>query len=372
MYHTIVAQKECDGLLASLRDRLSKIVSDKRAALLKERDKIEPFDTTSLLANQSQFSFANPASPGGPLSNRKTRHTRHRLEVEDPGPAVENKRKRKLGMDGDEGSPGPVNRITDAEVPVAVKDPRGKPDTYQPLTSGYSLDALFSDKELVIMQQEASYAALQEIMAMRKKSKTIYKDAFHKMDTSTLKARPGGGRRKSAKPNGSTNPTTANVTDMEDNAENNAPSQIDGADEDSSDDIFLTAPSMDRTANSSFHATRSTRNNHLNFLSNNGSPLHTLGDLAGRASAVKLLGTYSKDRRQGSEDYNRAPPLTEQEVDDDLALIASVMREGDAAPGKMNLKFVEDLCMDIVDYTNDGSGQDGDLRGSRASSAAAV
>lgn len=360
-YWTRVAEKECTSLLTNLRARFTKIVSDKKATLLKEREKPEIFDVTSLLVSQSQFSLANPASPGGPLSNRKTRHTRHRLDVEDIGPAGENKKRRKLGADADEGSPGPSNRMADIDAPVLSKDTRTKADVYQPLASAYSMDALFSDKELVMTTQEASYAAVQDMLAQRKKNKTFDKDALRKIEASTQKGSTIS--RKSMKLNGSTNPTTANVSDADDNM----PPQIDGADEDSSDDIFLTAPAMDRTANSSFHATRSTRNNHLSFM-NNGSPLHTLGDLAGRASAVKYLGSYTKDRKYGADEYNRAPPLTDQEVDDDLALIAAAMREGEATPGKMNLKLVEDLHLDQVDYTNDGGGEVSDIRGSRRSS----
>lgn len=334
-------------------------MSDKKAALLKERDKPDISDVASLLVNQSQFNFANPASPGGPLSNRKTRHTRHRLEVDDTGPAGDNKRKRKLAADADEGSPGPSSRIADVEAPVLSKAP-----SYQPIAPAYSMDALFNDKELVMTTQEASYAAVHEMLSLRKRNKTFDRDAMRRMEASTQK-----GNRKWPRPNGSTNPTTANVTDVEDNADNNPP-QIDGADEDSSDDGFLTAPAMDRTANSSFHATRSTRNNHLGFLSN-GSPLHTLGDLAGRASAARYLGTYNKDRKQSTEECNRAPPLTDQEVEDDLALIAAAVREGEASPGKMNMKLVEDLHLEMMDYTNDGSGEVSDMRESWRSLTAA-
>ncbi|KAL9027810.1 MAG: hypothetical protein Q9196_003720 [Gyalolechia fulgens] len=370
LYHTTRARKECDGLLVNLRDRLTKIMSDKRAALLKERDKIESFDATSLLVNPSQLGFGNPASPGGPQSNRKTRHTRHRLDMEEIGPPGENKRKRKLAADADEGSPGPSNRLADTEPSAPARDSRSKIAMYSSYTSAYSLDALFNDKELVLVQQEASYATLQEIAQMRKKSKNLDKDTTSRLEASTSRARING--RKSVQPNGSTDPTTANVTDAEDDADTAAP-QTDGADEESSDDIFLTAPAMDRTANSSLHATRSTRNNHLSCL-NNGSSLHTLGDLAGRASTIKLLGTYnkdySKDRKQ-SDDTIRAPPATDHEAEDDLARIAAAMKEHEKTPGKMDMKLVEDICQEQVDYTNDGIAEYSDLRGSRGSSAMA-
>lgn len=360
LYYTTRAKKEYDLLLISLRDRLTKIVSDRKAALLKERDKVESFDATSLLVNPSQLGFGIPASPGGPQSNRKTRHTRHRLDIEDIGAPGENKRKRKLAADADEGSPGPSNRLADAEPSAPSRDSRSKITTSQPFTSAHSLDSLVSDKDLILIQQEASYVALQEIAQTRKQIK-IDRDTVKKLEALPMRARSNG--HKSAQPNGSTNPTTANVTDVEDDADLPAP-KIDAADESSSEEIFLTAPAMDRTANSSLHATRSTRNapNPLLAFPNinpSSSSLHTLGDLAGRASAIKFLGTYSKDYskdRKQSDDTIRAPPCTDQEAEDDMARIAAAMEEWKRAPGKMNVRLVEEVCAEVVDYTNDGSG----------------
>ena len=80
------------------------------------------------------------------------------------------------------------------------------------------------------------------------------------------------------------------------------------------------------------------------------------------------MGTYNKERKLGPDEYQRAPALTDQEVEDDLALIAAAVKEGEASPGKMNLKFVEDLCTEVVDCTNDGSGEGGSRIGSRESS----
>ncbi|KAL8784779.1 MAG: hypothetical protein Q9213_003759 [Squamulea squamosa] len=371
-YAVTVADKEYTYLLNILRTRLVQTIEQKRAALLKERDKCELSDTTSLLLNPTHLGSTNPASPGGPQSNRKTRHGRHRYDADDTG---ENRRKRKLPAD-DEGSPGPSSRTIDAEAPVVVKESLPKAETPQSLSTPPSMGLLFSDKELIITNQEASYAALQDILAKRKKSTRVHafdKEAVRKMEAMTSRVdrslKPSKNGSRLSRLNESTNPTTANVSDDED-APNDMPSQIDGADEALSDDIFLTAPAMDRTANSSVHATRSTRAiNPLFPLSN--SPLQALGPLAGRASAVKYMGSYNKERKLGSDEYQRAPPLSEQEVEDDLALIAAAVRDGEASPGKLNLKFLEDLGTEVVDYTNDGSGEGASARGSRESSATA-
>ncbi|KAL8645794.1 MAG: hypothetical protein Q9226_007139 [Calogaya cf. arnoldii] len=372
-YAVTVADKEHTYLLNILRTRLTQTIEQKRAALLKERDKVELSENSSSLLNPTHLLFTNPTSPGGPLSNRKTRHGRHRYDAEEVGG---NKRKRKLPTDPDEGSPAPTSRNPDAEAPAVGKEPLTKVESQQSFATPPSMGLLFSDKELVITNQEASYAALQEILAKRKKSTRLHtfdKDSVRKIEAMTTRMDRS---QKSSKisnrmprTNGSTNPTTANVSDDEDHPDT-IPSQIDGADEALSDDIFLTAPAMDRTANSSIHATRSTRSVNPLF-PNSNSPLQSLGDLAGRASAIKYMGTYNKERKLGPDEYNRAPALTDQEVEDDLALMAAAAKENEASPGKMNLQFIEDLGTEVVDYTNDGSGEGVSGRGSRASSATA-
>ncbi|KAL8666094.1 MAG: hypothetical protein Q9168_007570 [Polycauliona sp. 1 TL-2023] len=374
-YAVTVADKEHTYLLNILRTRLTQTIEQKRAALLKERDKFEFSDVSSALLNPTHFVFANPASPGGPQSNRKTRHGRHRYDAEEPG---ENKRKRKLPTDADEGSPAPASRNADTEAPaVGYKDWCTKIEPHHSFSTPPSMGLLFSDKELVMVSQDASYAALQEILAKRKKStklQTLDKDSVRKIEAMTNRLdrtqKPSKTSNRMSRANASTNPTTANVSDDEDDPDM-MPSQIDGADEALSDDIFLTAPAMDRTANSSIHATRSTRT--LNPLfPNSNSPLQSLGDLAGRASAIKYMGTCNnKERKLGPDEYQRAPALTDQEVEDDLALIAAAVKEDRASPGKMNLKFVEDLGTEVVDYTNDGSGEGVSWRASPASSATA-
>ncbi|CAL8581600.1 hypothetical protein XPA_007289 [Xanthoria parietina] len=369
-YAVTVADKEYAYLLNILRTRLSQTIEQKRAALLKERDKMEFSDISSSLLNSTHFVFPNPASPGGPQSNRKTRHGRHRYDVDDLG---ENKRKRKLPTDPDEGSPAPTSRNLDAEAPIVGKEPVTKVESHQSFTTPPSMGLLFSDKELVITNQEASYAALQDIVAKRRKStnlQTFDKDSVRKMEAMTTRMdrsqKPSKNSNRLSRPNGSTNPTTADASDDEDNPDI-IPSQIDGADEALSDDIFLTAPAMDRTANSSVHATRSTRNINPLF-ANSNNPFQSLGGLAGRASAIKYMGSYNKERKLGPDEYQRAPPCTDQEMEEDLALIALAVKEGEASPGKMNLKFVEELGIEVMDYTNDGSGEGASARGSRESS----
>ncbi|KAL8951367.1 MAG: hypothetical protein Q9222_002644 [Ikaeria aurantiellina] len=368
-YNVGVADKECTNLLNTLRTRLTQNIMQKKAALLKEKDRFELSDTTSLLLNPNQFAFTNPASPGGPQSNRKTRHGRHHKDMDDSGLNGDSKRKRKLPMDMDDGSPGPAGRIPEPEAPTTSKDVPVKTDPYPPVAPSYSMGHLFTDKELVMTTQEASYATLQEISTKRKRSSKLQafeKDTVRKMEALTPRTdrvqKTGKNGTKYLRQNGSTNPTTANVTDVEDNNDTNnngMPNQTDGgADEEeensSTSDIFLTAPAMDRTANSSLHATRSTRTNHLTFLNNNNSdPLRTLGDLAGRASAVRLLGSFARERKWTMEESNRAPPLTEEEAEDDMALIAAAVEEGKRSPGKMNARLVEDLCAEEVDWTGE-------------------
>ncbi|KAL8869245.1 MAG: hypothetical protein Q9174_004415, partial [Haloplaca sp. 1 TL-2023] len=189
-YWTSVADKECTSLLDTLKTRLKQSIEQKRNALLKERDKIEVSDSASLLLNPSQFSFTNPASPGGPQSNRKTRHTRHRLGIDDIASASDSKRKRKLAIDADEGSPAPVDRTLDVEPIVPIKESLStRPDPYQSLAPTYSMTHLFTDKELVMTTQDASYATIQELSAKRRKQNHRNNDQQNPSSLDTLAPR---------------------------------------------------------------------------------------------------------------------------------------------------------------------------------------
>lgn len=90
-------------------------------------------------------------------------------------------------------------------------------------------------------------------------------------------------------------------------------------------DSSLEAPAMDRTANSSYHATRST-GVVSNGITSFAEDLNMPGDIVGRRTAAEYLGSQ-REARKREDDYQRAPPLSEQERDADRQAMKSAMEE---------------------------------------------
>ena len=118
-------------------------------------------------------------------------------------------------------------------------------------------------------------------------------------------------------------------------------------------DTSLEAPAMERsTTNQSRHETRSTRNNNVK----DSTSRENLGELAGRQAAAELLGTYnssshSKDKRkEKEEEYNRAAALSNDEVEQDFALMEQAMTaEDDRRPSDTSL--LDEVCGERPDWT---------------------
>ena len=153
----------------SLRDRIIQSASTTRSRLLREKEQLDIADSNALLLNPSQFSIGNPSSPGGALNPRKTRNTRLRPgEADEPASllakAEEIKRKRKAAFDNDDnGSPGPASRNNGTSAnegsigPTSApyKDARRRLEHAQFEAPLYSVDRLFSDKELSLNMDRA-------------------------------------------------------------------------------------------------------------------------------------------------------------------------------------------------------------------------
>lgn len=291
--------------------------------MTREKDRLDVGDTNALLHHSSQFSLINPASPGGTLSNRKTRHTRHRLDIDDTGaPGDNNKRKRKAPLDAESGSPGPAGRTIIPDSMLHLRDIQAKQEVQQPTAPLLSVEGLFSQRELDLHLQAASHAAVEMISSKRRKlSEEI--------------------RGSSAQSHANTSDADGDEADVVKNMPINAPDA-------DTEDPFLAAPEMDRTANSSVHQTRSTRNTGRDI------PLASFdvaSDINGRMSAIGLIGTYFRERKN-QDDYQRTAPLSELEKENDLALIAAAIREEEALPGSMNEKAKKDLLPEVVDYVS--------------------
>ena len=322
MYQVEVALKEHRLLTENLRQRLIHSVNQKKSALLKEKEKLDIADTNALLFHPNQFSINNSASPGGPQSNRKTRHARHRLEAEELEPVggVNNKRKRKVPTDIENGSPGPAGRDTEPINPL--KEANGGLEAHQISAPLYSIDRLFSTRELDLNVQQAFYDVIAERSAKRRRLNA---------DSQTNGA--------------SMDPFSHAMSDSDDGF----PQHEYGADGEA-EDLLATTAMMERTntqMSTQYHTTRSTRKTNL---SNSQFAREQLGELAGREAAVAVIGTYHKEKKREDE-YSRAPPLSEIDAESDMALYEAAMKDDDAAR-VMNEKLLDEVVEELEDHIN--------------------
>lgn len=159
-YKIQIAQREHLELASTVRQRLINTVTKKRDKLLREKEQLDIADSSALFMHPSQFSINVPGSPGGLQSNRKTRHTRHRLGEPDEG--AERGRKRKaMGDDEGNDSPAPsfrplANDGTAASSPF--HDSRAKTLYNQYEAPAFSIERLFSEKELAHASTVAQFA----------------------------------------------------------------------------------------------------------------------------------------------------------------------------------------------------------------------
>lgn len=146
----------------TIRQRLITSITKKRQQLLRDKEQLDIADSNALLLHPNHFSINNPGSPSNG-QNRKTRHLRHRATS--PGEVGENgKRKRKAAAIEDDGNESPVPAFS-LPPPDALgggrspfKDARDKTGYTQYEAPAYSLERLFTDKELAMASATAQQA----------------------------------------------------------------------------------------------------------------------------------------------------------------------------------------------------------------------
>ena len=313
-----MAHQEHNRLIEELRRRLIQNLNQKKATLQKEKERLDIADTNALLYHPNQFSLNNGTSPGGPQSNRKTRHTRHRLEVDDLDAVNGNhKRKRKTAAENDNGSPAPAGREIEPINTFREANVRFEyPQIAAPL---YSLDRLFSQRELDGNLQSATSDVVDNL-----KRQKLNKDPHTNFNSIVG--------------------TNADSSESEDNG-------AVGADLDPvADDMFLAAPEMERIpTNASQHVTRSVRGL-LPTKRLKGSD--GLGSLAGRNLGANYIGNVSSKEKKREDEYQRAPPLSELEQDDDLAMMKAAAEDEDA--GRSTAVSLDDVIEERADYVGTG------------------
>jgi hypothetical protein len=234
-----------------------------------------------MLLHPNQFSINNPASPGGPQAPRKTRRTGHKFgEGDDLGSTAENKRKRKFLEDNDNGSPGPSGRNIEFGVGSPFREAKARTIHTQFEAAAYSLERLFTEKELNMATNQATTAA---------------SHFFAKMKNADV----------AAAQEGTTNGTNGNG---EDHPSENGDAQ----DVDQDSDAPGGAPEMTRQVSSNPHATRGATRSAFNPAS------------LANASIFKYNPPFVLDAKVFQKPNAQAPtppPLAANDVEQDLALM---------------------------------------------------
>ena len=147
----------------TLRDRLVNTLTQKKNRLNRDKEVLEINDSNALLLNPNQFSLTLPASPGGPHGKRATRL---RKDTEDLQMYSENK-KRKRNAGDEDGSPAPVRRALDANNTTPLWQSEKARVAAKQNGPVYSIDKLFTDKELSLNYNTAALASHQYILRNR-------------------------------------------------------------------------------------------------------------------------------------------------------------------------------------------------------------
>lgn len=309
-YKVKLAQEEHRHLSNTLRERLVASIKQRQNRLMKEKEQLDIADSNALLLHPNQFCIQNPASPGGPTINRKTRHTRHRVGDQDDmvGSAMANEksRKRKAAFDdGDNGSPGPSGRGADLGFASPFRDARAKTMHTQFEAPAYSIERLFTDKELAMNMNTAAIATT---------------NFFNKL------------RVEQANNNGSANAANGNHPGLEGTDDSGTATANEGENEGEDDNATPAAPEMERTQ--SYHATRgSTRNN----------PLADLAFAAESRSAIGYTHPVILPANVGTKANASAPTppgLANEEVSADFAIMS---RRTDGQD-ELNDKLLQTAC----------------------------
>jgi hypothetical protein len=160
-YHSQLAKDEHKNLSESIRNRLIQQLSHKKNRLLKEKEQLDIGDSNALLLHPNQFNLANPASPGG-AHKRATRNTGRRGGDQDDSGNIAgtDRRKRKaLAEDIDGQSPAPAPRADLTSNTFSWRESNVRNNYHQYEAPAYSIDRLFTDKELQLAMNNAAISA---------------------------------------------------------------------------------------------------------------------------------------------------------------------------------------------------------------------
>ncbi|KAF1944806.1 hypothetical protein EJ02DRAFT_463892 [Clathrospora elynae] len=159
-YKVQIAEEEHKLLAATIRERLMASIQQRTSRLKREKEQLDLSDSNAMLLHPNQFGIGNPVSPGGPQAPRKTRRTGHKFgDADELAAANENKRKRKLFEDQDNDSPGPAGRNVEIRNGSPFREAKARTINAQFESAAYSLERLFTEKELNMALNQATTAA---------------------------------------------------------------------------------------------------------------------------------------------------------------------------------------------------------------------
>lgn len=153
------AKREHGLLNSTLRDRLINQMNHKKARLTSEKDAFDMSDTNALILNPSQFSLANPGSPGGPAGKRSTRNRKDAAVDMNSNNVYSDTKKRKRNGGDDDGSPAPTRRAFDTSNTTPFWQSEKARAEARKAGSVYSIGSLFTEKELSMQYNTAAQAA---------------------------------------------------------------------------------------------------------------------------------------------------------------------------------------------------------------------
>ena len=269
-------------------------LASRKQRLVKEKEHLDIADTNTLLLHPGHFSITNPSSPGSAgHTNRKTRHARHRIDVEELGSGLAtdgtNKRKRRAA-DDEHGSPNRDGILTPAE--------RASKRVHVHQTAPVlSIHNLFTEKELN-MQSQLAHVATRHFFATAKGA---------------------------AQTNGS------DIREKDDDLGHSSGSEDETNQE---EEDGLAAPEMERTASQNFHATRSTRTT--------VGGQSRLDILSEAATSDRRPLPYATLHNYLPRNGGLLPPvsaLMAEEIDEDMEKIKAVMSDPAGQPDE---KLIEE------------------------------
>lgn len=162
-YKVEVAKREHRALSATLKDRLMNAITSKKLRLNREKEAVDVSEGSVLFLHPNQYTLTNPASPGGTHSKRTTRL---RKEADDAAGLADGKKRKRNGAE-DDGSPVPIRRALDAAGTTPLWQNDRLRSARRETGPIYSIDKLFTDKELSMNYNSAAIAAYKHLLTRR-------------------------------------------------------------------------------------------------------------------------------------------------------------------------------------------------------------